>query len=119
MTTCFAFQRPVFQPSMRIITAITNAAIASVTTSFDHNYVTGTIIRLIIPVGVGMQQANDLYAPIVVTSPTTFDIAIDTSTFDPFVIPFPAPLHYTCAQSVPMAEVSQILTAAVHNALPY
>ncbi len=119
MTTCFAFQRPVFQPSMRIITAITNAAIASVTTSFNHNYVTGTIVRLVIPLGFGMQQANDLYAPIIVKTPTTFDIAIDTSTFDPFVIPSPTPAHYTCAQAVPMAEVNEILTAAVHNALPY
>ena len=119
MTTCFAFRRPVFQPSMRIITAITNAAIASVTTSFAHNYVTGTIVRLVIPLGVGMPQANDLFAPIVVTSHTTFDILIDTSLFDPFIIPSPPPLHYTCAQAVPMAEINSILRAAVHNALPY
>lgn len=80
-----AYRRPVFQKAMRIITAITNAFPASVTTSFNHNYITGMIVRLNIPMGYGMQQANQLYGPIIVTGNTTFTIDIDTISMDPFV----------------------------------
>lgn len=120
MSTCIAVQKPIFQPSMRIITAITNANPAIVTTSFAHNYITGTIVRLDIPPADGMQQANQFAGAIVVTSPTTFAIGLDTTEFDPFVIPgSPPPFVNTCAQAVPIGEVNSILTAAVQNVLPY
>lgn len=80
-----AYQYPVFQKAMRIITSITNASPAIVTTSFAHQYITGMIVRLNIPNGYGMQQANQMYAPIVVLTTTTFSIAIDTIKMDPFV----------------------------------
>lgn len=80
-----AYKNPIFQKAMRIITAITNASQASVTTSFAHNYITGMIVRLNIPLGYGMQQANQLYAPITVTSTTTFTIDIDSTDMDPFI----------------------------------
>jgi hypothetical protein len=80
-----AYKKPVFQKAMRIINAITNQVNASVTTSFAHNYITGMIVRLNIPLGYGMQQANQLYGPIVVTGSTTFTIAIDTTFMDPFL----------------------------------
>lgn len=114
--TIAAFPFPVFQPAMRIITAITNSNPAVVTTSFNHQYISGTIVRLDIPIGFGMQQMNQLYAPIVVLSPTTFSIAIDSTQFDAFVVPG-GNLQY--AQSVAIGEISQILTAAVQNVLPY
>lgn len=111
---------PTFQPSMRIITAITNSSPAVVTTSFAHNYKSGTIVRLDIPPADGMQQANQLSGPILVISPTTFSIAFDTSSFDIFAIPgSPPPYVNTCAQAVPIGEVNEILTAAVQNVLPY
>jgi|SRR5712671_531292 len=115
----FAIQNPVFQPAMRIVTAITNAFPAAVTTSFDHNYVTGTIIRLTIPPGYGMVQANQKFGAIEVTSPTTFNIDIDTIFFDVFVVPVTFPDDRQQAQSVPFAEINSILTAATQNVLPY
>ena len=115
----FANPSPTFQPAMRIITAITNAFPAQVTTSFDHDYVTGTIVRLIIPLGFGMVQANQLTGSITVDSPTTFLIDIDTIFFDAFVIPAENPGHfYTKAQVVPIGEDNDILTAATQNVLP-
>lgn len=83
-----AIENPVFQRAMRIISNVTNANPAVVTTTFDHQYLTGMIVRLIIPKGYGMTQANQLYAPIVVTGDTTFTIDIDTTMFDRFASPF-------------------------------
>lgn len=120
MSTCIAVMNPTFQPSMRIITAITNSNPAIVTTSFPHNYKTGTIVRLDIPPADGMQQADQFFGPIIVLSSTTFSVPLDTTMFDVFAIPgSPPPYINTCAQAVPIGEVNEILTAAVQNVLPY
>ncbi len=120
MSTCYANPFPVFQPAMRLISAITNANPAMVTTTFAHQYNTGTIVRLDIPSADGMIQANGMSAPIVVNSPTTFFIAIDTTKFDIFSIPMmPGAHENTCAQVVPIGELSSTLIAALVNALPY
>jgi hypothetical protein len=101
---------------MRIISAITNSFPAQVSTTFDHNYISGLIVRLIIPPFHGMQQANKLQGPIVVTSPTTFLIDIDTTFFDPYSALLQAT---TCAQVVPVGEINESLANATRNALPY
>jgi hypothetical protein len=120
MSTCFAYRNPIFQPAMRIITAITNANPAQVTTSFAHLYASGIIVRLDIPPADGMQQANGLTGTITVTSPTTFTIDIDTTGMDIFAIPVsPSPQTNTCAMVVPVGEVNAILTQAVRNTLPH
>lgn len=82
-----ATQFPVYQPAMRIIESVTNDNPAVVTTTFNHQYQTGLIVRLNIPLGYGMQQANQLYGPIVVTGDDTFTIDIDTTYFGPLIIP--------------------------------
>jgi hypothetical protein len=104
---------------MRLIAAITNANPAMVTTTFAHQYETGLICRLDLPPAVGMQQANGLSGVITVTSPTTFFIAIDTTYFDPFVMPpSPPPIVNTCAQVVPVGEINEELIQATRNVLP-
>jgi len=114
----YAYRNPVYQPAMRLVTNITNAVQALVTTSFAHNYQTGDIVRLIIPQGWGMVQANGLYGPITVVSPTTFTIAIDTSLFDQFVTPpNPSPYVISVAQVIPIGEVNSKLSQATHNVL--
>lgn len=115
-----ALQFPVFQPAMRVIASITNAFPLVVTTTFAHQYKTGTIVRLDIPKADGMQQANLLYAPITVTGATTFTMPIDSTNFDAFSIPMGVSPHInTNALVVPIGEVSSMLTAAVQNVLPY
>lgn len=84
MSTLVA-NRPIFQRAMRVISNITNAYPAAVTTTTNHQYVTGMYIRLNIPDGFGMQQANQLYSKITVTGDTTFTIDIDTTLMDPFL----------------------------------
>lgn len=122
MITCYANPFPTFQRAMRIISAITNSFPAQVTTTFSHQFVTGQIVRLIIPPGCGMPQANQQYGTISVTSSTTFNIDIDTTYYDVFAIPATVPpgsTGFTCPQVVPFSEVDQILTAATQNVLPY
>ena len=116
---CFAIQTPVYGPAMRLIASITNANPAVITTSFAHGYITGTVVRLSIPPACGMQQANGLTGTIVVLSPTTFAINIDTTNFDVFSIPLSLPFWVNvCAQVIPIGEDNDILTAAVQNILP-
>lgn len=114
-----ALPTPVFKPAMRIITNITNANPASITTSFAHGYITGLIVRLDVPLGFGMQQVNQKFGTITVTGNTTFTITIDTTQFDPFSTPAAWPYSYQSAQSVPIGEDNSILTGAVVNVLPY
>jgi hypothetical protein len=116
----FSYPFPVFQPSMRLIAAITNANPAVVTTTINHQYITGTIVRLDIPPSFGMQQANQLTGTIIVTGNTTFTINIDTTQFAPYIAPtLPVPLLNSYGQCVPIGETADILTAAVQNVLPY
>ncbi len=77
--------QPTFQRAMRVISTITNANPAVVTTTTNHQYLSGMVIRLNIPKGFGMQQANQLYGMITVTGNTTFSIDIDTTNMDKFL----------------------------------
>jgi hypothetical protein len=113
---------PVFQPAMRTIVAITNAFPAQVTTDIPHNFINDEVVRLIIPKANGMFQANKLFGTVAIIDTTNFTITIDTTTFDPFVIPSAPPPNtqgaaFTSPQVVPFAELSSILTAATQNVL--
>jgi hypothetical protein len=124
-----AIQYPTYQPAMRIITAITNAFPAQVTTSFPHQYVSGIIARLFVPIAFGMNQANELEGSITIIDDTNFTIDIDTRLFDPFVLP-PAPVqignfYFTTPENgqvatvVPLGEITSQLTGSLVNVLPY
>jgi hypothetical protein len=118
----YANPNPIYQPAMRIVSAITNANLVSVTTTFAHQYTTGLIVRLDIPLNFGMQALNQQYGPITVTSATTFTLPVDTSDtglFEPFAIPALNPGHnYTDAQCVPIGNVNTSLYLATRNVLP-
>jgi hypothetical protein len=111
----FPYMNPVFQPGIRIITAITNGNPAVVTTSQNHLYVNGMIVRLDIPTGFGMSQANQQFGEITILTPTTFSITINTNGMDPFVV-LASPAQ--AAISVPFAEDALQLYAAVQNIQP-
>jgi hypothetical protein len=115
-----AFQKPVFKPAMRIVTAITQASSCLVTTSFDHNYAIGLIVRLDIPPAFGMQQVNQQVGTILtLPTTTTFTLNIDTTQYDSFTTPGTYPADAQSAQVVPVGEVNELLTLAVQNVLPY
>ncbi len=107
---------PVFQPAMRIITNITNGFPATVTTSFAHQYTTGLIIRLILPPGYGMSQANQQSSDITVVDATNFTINLDTRLYQPFVTPA---TQTQFPQAIPTGEVNSTVYLAYKNVLPY
>lgn len=121
-----SIQFPSFQRAMRNVLSITQAEQALITTTFDginpgdHQYSTGLIVRLNVPEGFGMVRVNELSAPITVVNSTQFTMPIDTTNFDPFVIPTYQPGFFgTPAQVVPVGEVNDLLTMATQNVLPY
>jgi hypothetical protein len=105
---------------MRLVTSITNALPAVVTTTFDHGYTTGLIVRMNIPFACGMQQLDGFDAPITVTSTNTFTLNVDTTYFDTFSIPANPvpPWADTCAQVIPIGEVTSMISEAVQNTRP-
>ena len=114
-----AFESPTFQPAMRIISAVTQGNPVTITTTFDHDYESGLVVRIKIPHGFGMQQLDGKKGEITVTSSTEFTLNIDTSTYDAFVAPVLPPDNAQYAQVVPVAQDNDMLTAATRNVLPY
>lgn len=114
----YAQRFPVYQPAMRVIANITNSFPVTITTTFNHQYVNGLIIRIDIPPALGMQQLNQQFGPITVTGNTTFTLPIDTTNYDQFFLPT-ANSGYQDAQSVPIGEVAGMISAATKNVLPY
>jgi hypothetical protein len=116
--TYYANPNPVYQPAMRLISAITNSFPATITTTFAHQYISGTIVRIDIPFADGMQQLDQQTAPITVLNATQFSIPIDTTAYTVFAIPAGAPPFInTAAQVVPIGEINSILDAATVNVL--
>jgi len=118
---CIAERFPAYQPAMRIITAISQTNPAVITTSFDHQYIDGLIVRLYIPLANGMQQISGNYCnnslkpttyEVTVTGLGTFSIPVDATSFEAFV-------NNECSSVVPVAEINSQLTNATRNVLPY
>lgn len=114
----YADPDPMFQPAMRLVTNITNEYPAVVTTSFEHEYITGIIVRLYIPQPFGMIQADQLHGSITVLDDVTFAIDIDTREFDQFISNMPLSPRYTkIPLVVPIGQVNDMLKAAFRNTL--
>lgn len=138
-----AYNKPVYQPARRIIasmasiksntyagiyypTTLIQLTLTSPTTAFNNDYLVGTIVRLVVPAGYGMQQANGQTATILFTSTNLQSLAsdqiiidLDTGSYDTFSVPQSYPSDYQYAQVIPIGEVSATLAAATQNVLPY
>lgn len=85
---------PVIQiPSSLAITSISQSspmvigvAIQNPTTE-ANTYIVGMAVRLFVPVTYGMYQANNLVGTIISISGINFTLNLDSSLFDPFVVP--------------------------------
>lgn len=113
---------PLFKPAVINILSITNSYPMVVTTTFDgvipadNNYITGLIVRLIIPSDFGMELLNKRVGSITVIDGSSFSMDIDTTNFDPFVVPALNPGHNgTAAQVNPFAEQAAILDGTFIN----
>jgi hypothetical protein len=85
---------PVIQiPSSLLIKAITQSAPMVITveignpTTEANTYIVGMNVRLTVPRPYGMYQANNLTGTITAINGSNFSLNINSSLFDPFVIP--------------------------------
>jgi len=116
MSTCYADPNPRFKPAMRLILSITRSNPATVTTTFDHGYEDGIIVRFNIPDATGMMQLDKRKGTITVTGSDTFTVDINTTNFDEFAIPASPSWHEnTCAMVVPIGQSSNMLSSAVQD----
>lgn len=86
---------PIFIPTMQIVTNVTNAQQAVVTTANPHGYATGDVIQLFVPNDYGM-SIYYVETKITITGLNTFTTTLDTFFSDVFVIPVIQP--FTPAQ---------------------
>jgi len=115
---CALVPVPIYGPVTNVVTAITKASLAVVTTLNDHGYVDGTIVRFDIPPACGMPQIDQLTSPIVVTGATSFTTLVNSTTFDDFAVPVAPNVHTNiCSLVVPIGGLSSTLEASVHNLL--
>lgn len=119
-----ALANPVYKPAMRGIIAIARNNPIIIATTLDgvtfgpHGYIDGLIVRLDIPPGWGMFQANQLFGSIIVTGPTTFIIpSINSTSFDVYTAPATFPENRQIGQCVPIGEDNGMLTGATFNQL--
>ena len=76
---------------VRIIDSITSANPAVVTTTENHEYVTGMDVRFQIPLSFGMRQLNNITAQVTVIDDVSFSINVNTTSMQPFAYPSPLP----------------------------
>lgn len=93
-----------FVPKRRLVSGVTNAVEAVVTTTEDHGYDTGLVVRLIVPDAYGMSVYEQ--GTINVLSDTTFSVSIDTTNLETFSAPTFPPTGFTPAQVVPISGVT-------------
>jgi len=102
MANCYAEQNAQLQPAMRLVSAITQASNASVTTSFAHGYSDGLKVRLYVPSYYGMSQIDKKVGVVTVTGNTTFTVDIDSLSYEAFAAPVAAWYHNKCALVIPV-----------------
>jgi len=94
-----------FYPNSYLITAITNATNATITTSVDHTLTVGQKIRVLVPQVYGMYQINGTAADIVSLPATnSMVVDVDTTTFDAFSVPIST--NITPAQLIPIGQAA-------------
>ena len=98
-----------FQPHSHLLSNVTIAERAVVTTQDDHLYETGYVVRIFVPLAYGMSLYEQ--TTIEVTSDTTFITNINTTNQKPYVTPTFTP---GIADGFTQAQVI-IMTGTVDN----
>jgi hypothetical protein len=115
---------PLYQPVTRVITSITQAAQAVVTTSVDHNYSVGDACRFSTNAdgyeNFGMVEIDGLTGNVVAVTQHTFTVDIDSTAFTPFVFPLTGNGAFSPAIVVPFGEnavVGSLNSATVNTGI--
>ncbi len=85
-----------FQPRGRLLSSVTNASQALVTTADDHGYVVGQLVRVFVPVAYGMLIDRIAARILTVPATTQFTLDFDSTASGTYVTPVTAP--FTQAQ---------------------
>jgi len=82
----------IYYPYLCNITSVTSTDFTTViTTAIDHQYVVGNQVTFQVPQQWGMRQLDRLKGYVLAVSSNTLTVNINTSTFDPFVVPSQPP----------------------------
>jgi len=108
---------PIYYPRNRVITHITQATQAVVTTSVTHGYAIGQKVNFSVPMvttlAFGMTEMNGLTGSIVAidTVNNTFTVDIDSSGFSAWAFPLTNAPDFTPAQVTPDGQSTEIQIA--------
>ena len=111
-------QRGLFYPRKRVISQITSAASAVVSTTVDHGYSVGMKVRFIVPsvtaIGYGITQLDGVDATITaVGGANSFTINVDTTAMGAFSFPVAAAVPFSPALVVPFGDNTATALAQV------
>ncbi len=103
-----------FTPQARAISTISNANPAVITTTQNHGYLSQAVVRFFLPPPTyfGMPQLNGQFFEIIVLSPTTFSIPLDTTLLGTFT----SGGSLQVPQTISIAENASTLLSAEKNA---
>ena len=94
-----------FEPDRHLISGVTVAAQAVITTNLAHGYSTGWYVRVQVPADYGMRIDYVQTKIVEVPSTTTVKVDVDTRQLAAFVAPSGSPSQ--AAQIVPISGVTQ------------
>lgn len=86
---------------VQTIESISNAYPCVVTTTDDHGYVAGMIVRFLIPTQFGMQEMNVISSQVISVTSDTISLNLDSTNFTLFSYPSPLPSAYTSPVVIP------------------
>jgi len=108
---------PLYAPAVNWITAISAAANAVVQLSVTHGLEVDDMVRLNVPAGYGMVQADGLQAKVLSVDTATNEVTLDldTSAFTAFAFPASGATPFTFATLNPFGDVSTNVDQALVN----
>jgi hypothetical protein len=105
-----------YYPQFRYIGAMTAANPCVITTTVDHGFTAGQLVRLVVPTGWGMTQANEQQVTITAVTHNTLTVNLDTSSFTAFA--YPTSAVAAAGVSFPMvAPIGEASTSPYQNTL--
>lgn len=118
-TGFYRIQQPgLFYPRRRLISQITSAASAIVSTTVNHGYSIGQQVRFVIPrvtaIGYGITELNAVQATITAVGGTnSFTINVDTTGMGAFSFPVGAAVPFSPAEVIPFGDDTATALAQV------
>jgi len=117
---------PYYYPKSSVIANISAANPAVVTTTVNLGLTVGQVVRIRVPQGFGMTQANNLTAIVSAvsdnqvtlggtTGPFSLNNGLDTSAFTAFAWPLSSVIPINYAQLIPIGSGPQITSAGFYN----